>query len=84
MLSPVHDVFRGDNAGRPGWEIGSDRSLTVGERDKGVALFLGKDCKQTTLFHHVSGKGLYEATAWRRGDWQVDVQFEDIKIWIEV
>lgn len=83
QLSPVHDVFRGDNAGRPGWKIDSDENLVFGERSNGVALVLGKDCKRAMVSHHVSGKGMYGATTWR-GDWQADMQVEEIEMWIEL
>lgn len=81
QLSPIHDVFRGDNAGRPGWEICS-QSLIFGKKDEGMALVLEEDCKRAALFHNISGDGLYEATAWR-GTWQVDVQIEEIEMWVE-
>ncbi|ODM15876.1 hypothetical protein SI65_08717 [Aspergillus cristatus] len=79
QLSPLHDVFRGGNAVRPGWKIDSDENLIFRESSNGMALVLGKDCKRATVSHHVSGKGMYDATAWR-GDWQADVQVEEIEI----
>lgn len=82
QLSPVHDVFRGDNASRPGWNIDSDENPILGEAN-GVALVLGKDCKRARISHHFSGKGMYNSTAWRR-DWQADMQVEEIEMWIEL
>lgn len=44
---------------------------------------LRKECKRATVSHHISGKGMYNATAWR-GDWQADMQIEEIEMWVEL
>lgn len=84
QLSPVHDMFRGYNAERPGLKIDENGSLIFGEKGNGVALVLERELKRMTVFHSVSsGNEIYGATSWR-GDWQMDVQVEEIEMWLEV
>lgn len=84
QLSPVHDVFRGYNAERPGFKIDENGSLVFGEKGNGVALVLERALKRMTVFHSVSsGDEIYSATSWR-GDWQMDVQVEEIEMWLEL
>lgn len=73
QLGPVHYVFKGVNAGRPGWTVDGDGYLVFGERPSGVTFVLGRDIKRMKVSHHVSGDGVYSATAWR-GYWEADVQ----------
>lgn len=73
QLGPVHYVFKGSNAGRPGWTVDGDENLVFGERASGVTFVLERDLKRMKVSHHVSGDGVYSATAWR-GDWEADVQ----------
>lgn len=45
---------------------------------------LRQDSKKAIVSHNISGQHepMYAATAWR-GDWQVEVEVEDIALWIE-
>ena len=48
QLSPIHDMFRGYNAERPGYEIDENGCLIFGERGNGVALVLDRELKRMT------------------------------------
>lgn len=70
-------AFRG-NAPRTG------RELVFGKRGNEAILVLQQDSKKAIVPHNVSGQHepMYAATAWR-GDWQVEVEVENIELWIE-
>lgn len=82
QLSDLQDAFRG-NAPRPGRELNGGE-LVFGQRGNGAMLALQQDSKKAIISHNVSGQHepMYAATAWR-GDWQVEVEVEDIALWIE-
>lgn len=83
QLSPFHDVFRG-NGNRPGWVMENGEDI-FGQRDNGVALVLDRDLRRASISHNPSGRKrepAYRATSWR-GDWQEEVEVEEIEIWVE-
>lgn len=83
QLSPFHDVFRG-NGSRPGW-VFERGELVFGERGNGVALVMNESLKRATILHNSSrqkGEPAYWATSWR-GDWEEEVEVEEIEIWVE-
>lgn len=79
QLSDFQDAFRG-NALRPGRGLNRGE-LVCGKRGNGAMLALQKDSKKATFSHSVSGQHgpMYAATPWR-GDWQVEVEVEDIEL----
>lgn len=84
QLSPTHDVFRGYNAEQPGFKIDENGSLVFGEKEGRVALVLERDLKQITIFHNASsGNGFYDVTSWG-GNWEMNLQIEEIEMWLEV
>ena len=77
-------MFGGYNTERPGFEPDENGSLIFGEKGNGVALVLEGDLKRMTVSHSVSsGNEIYAATS-RRGDWEMDIQVEEIEMWLEV
>ncbi|ODM21273.1 hypothetical protein SI65_04326 [Aspergillus cristatus] len=82
QLSDIQDAFRG-NASRPGRELDGGE-LVFGQRWNGVALVLQQDVERAIVSHNVSGQNepMYVATTWR-GDWQLEVEVEEIELWIE-
>ncbi|KAI9927216.1 hypothetical protein ASPWEDRAFT_188343 [Aspergillus wentii DTO 134E9] len=81
QLSGIQDAFRGKGP-RPGRKL-ENGELVFGQRGNGTSLVLQNDSKKAIVSHKSSGQDgpMYAATSWR-GDWEVEVEVEEIEMWL--
>lgn len=56
--------------------------MVFGEAGKGVQFVLEKNVLRMSVTHVVAERGGYRAREWR-GDWTMEVEVQEIKIWDE-